>query len=225
MDGLIEIPARAARRRAAAGVLFAEDFDSPAAAARPPLARPIFTAAELDAARAAGFAEGRDIALAEAAAQHDAALDEAARALAARLAQLREDARHGAEQAATALARLLLDTLAALFPTLCARHGPAEAEAVLAALLPGLHGESELVLRANPRDIPPLRAALAAAAPALAERAEWIASEIAVPGDVALAWRHGSAARDIGAIWRDLAAALAPAGLTLPPIPEPTDAR
>ncbi len=224
MDGLFEIPARAPRP-AARGILFAEDFDAPAHQAAPAKQRPIFTAAELDATRAAAFAEGRDSGLAEAAAQHELALDTAAAALAGRLALLREDARAAAERAAAALARLLLDTLAALFPALCARHGPAEAEAVLRALLPGLGAEPSLNLRANPRDLPALQAALARAAPALAARASFSPSEIAAPGDIALAWNHGEATRDARALWDAVAAALAPAELALPPILEPLDVR
>ena len=224
MDGLFEIPARAPRP-APSGILFAEDFDAPAQQAAPPRQRPIFTAAELDATRETAFAEGRDSGLAEAAAQHEVALDAAAAALAGRLALLREDSRAAAERAAAAVARLLLDTLAALFPTLCARHGPAEAEAVLRALLPGLGGEAALSLRANPRDLPALQAALARAAPALAARASFVPSEIAAPGDIALAWNHGEATRDARALWDAVAAALAPAELALPPILEPLDVR
>lgn len=222
MDGLFEIPARAKPAAPGPRVLFAEDFDAPGPARAPARApappRPIFTAAERDSARAEGFAEGRDIGLAEAAVQHQDALDATAHALAGRLAVLREDARAAAEREAGTLARLLLGTLAALFPTLCARHGPTEAEAVLAAILPGLGVEAELTLRANPRDLPALRAGLDRHVPALGARAEIVPSEMAAPGDVALAWRHGTARRDARAIWNDIAAALAPAGLDLPPV-------
>ena len=42
-----------------------------------------------------------------------------------------------AEQSAEAIARLLLDSLAAAFPALCARYGEAEVRAIVRAVLPG----------------------------------------------------------------------------------------
>ena len=223
MDGLFEIPPRAAARPA--GVLFAEDFDTVPAPKPPSKPRPVFTAAELEAARAAAYAEGREIGLAEAAAQHDAALTEAARALAGKLVALRHDAAAAAERAAALVSQRLLDGLAALFPAACASLGPAEAAAVLAALLPGLGGEPALRLAANPRSLPALTAELARLDPALAARTTATPSEMLAPGDVTLAWTHGAAARDSRALWRALAAVLAPAGMVLPPLPEATDAR
>jgi flagellar biosynthesis/type III secretory pathway protein FliH len=226
MDGLFEIPARGPRAAAPAGVLFAEDFDLPHPEVAPPdAAPPGFTADDLAAAREAAFAEGRGLGLAEAVAQHEAALEAAAGSVAAQLATLRTEARAAADAAAHALAELLLQTLAALFPTLCARHGAAEANAVLAALLPGLGGEPDLILRANPSLLAGLRAELARLDPELAARTECIASEMAAPGDITLRWRHGSATRDAASLWRAVADALAPAGLHLAPLQETAHAR
>ena len=226
MDGLFDIPARGPRPAAPAGVLFAEDFDlpppAPPPAPEPP--RPVFTAEDLAAARAAGRAEGRDAGLVEASAQYDLALQTASRSLAAQLAMLRADARAAAERAARAVAQLLLDTIAALFPTLCARHGVAEADAVLRALLPGLGGEPALSLRANPRLLAGLRAELTRIDPELAARTTFVPSELAVPGDIALSWQHGGATRDAASLWDAVAEALAPAGLHLAPVVESADA-
>ena len=226
MDGVFDIPARGPHPAAPAGVLFAEDFDlpppAPPAAPEPP--RPMFTVDDLAAIREAARSEGRDAGLAEATAQYDLALQTASRSLAAQLAMLRADARAAAETAGRAVAQLLLDTIAALFPTLCARHGAAEAEAVLRALLPGLGGAPALSLRANPRLLAGLRAELARADPDLAARTEFIPSEIAVPGDIVLSWQHGGATRDAASLWDAVADALAPAGLHLAPIAETADA-
>ena len=214
----------------AAGILFAEDFDAPHSftphAFTPPAKpRPTCTAAELETARATAYAEGREIGFAEATTQHEAALTDATRALAGKLVALRHDAADAAERAATALARLFLDSLAALFPALCAQHGAAEAAAVLRAVLPGLGGEPGLRLSANPAILPGLAAELARLDPALAARTSLTPSEMLIPGDVILAWQHGTATRDAATLWHALAAALAPSGLMLPPLPESTDAR
>jgi flagellar assembly protein FliH len=225
MDGLFDIPAHAPRAAAPAGVLFAEDFDLPPdAAAQPEAIPPSFTAADLAAAREAAFAEGRDLGLAEAAAQHEAALEAAARAVAAELAALRHDARATAEAAALAVAQLLLDALAALFPTLCARHGPAEASAVLRALLPGVGDEPALRLCANPRVLPGLQVELARLDPALAARTEFVPSELAAPGDIDMSWQQGGASRNAAALWAAVADALAPTGLSLAATAETADA-
>lgn len=226
MDGLFDIPARVPRSAAPAGVLFAEDFDlPPPAAAEPEVIRPVFTTEELAAARDAAFAEGRDLGLAEAAAHHEVALEAASRSVAAQLAALRAEARTAAEAAAQGVAHLLLETLGALFPTLCARHGAAEAEAVLRVLLPGLGEEPALRLRANPRLLPGLHAELARLDPALAARTEFVPSEIAAPGDIEMSWQHGGASRDAASLWAAVADALAPASLHLVPIAETADAR
>jgi flagellar assembly protein FliH len=225
MDGLFDIPARPAGDKLPAGVLFAEDFDLPARPDEPAVIAPEFTAQELAAAREAGFAAGRDLGLAEAAVETEAALAVASRSVAAQITALGAEAQAAAEAAARAVAQLLLDTLAALFPTVCARHGAAEAEAVLRALVPGLATEPALALRANPRLLPGLRAELARLDPALAARTDFTPSELAAPGDIALAWQHGSAERSAAAMWAAVAGALAPAGLDLSPILEPTDVR
>ncbi len=226
MDGLFDIPARAAHPHAPAGVLFAEDFDlaEDARPAAPEVSRPTITADELAEVRATASAEGRELGFAEAAAEQEVALEAAARSVAAQLAALRTDARAGAEAAAHTVAQLLLEALAALFPTLCARHGAAEAQAVLRAILPGLGEEPALTLRANPRLLPALRAELARRDPELAARTTFVPSEIAAPGDIAMSWQHGSATRNAGSLWTAVADALGSAGLHLAPTAETIDA-
>ncbi|MBW4091838.1 MAG: hypothetical protein HIU82_12145 [Proteobacteria bacterium] len=226
MDGLFDIPAAAARSGAPAGVLFAEDFDLPEDAAPPvpEAARPCFTADELADVRATAYAEGRELGFAEAAGEHEVALETAARAVAAQLAALRTDAHAAAEAAAYTVAQLLLDSLGALFPTLCARHGAAEAQAVLRAILPGLGCEPALTLRANPRILPALRTELTRLDPELAGRTQFVPSEIAAIGDIAMSWQHGSATRDAAALWSAVADALGLAALHLAPLPETVDA-
>ena len=52
-------------------------------------------------------------------------------AIAEQFAAEREAAAARAEQSAEAIARLLLDSLAAIFPALCARYGDAEVRAIV----------------------------------------------------------------------------------------------
>ncbi len=222
MDGSFTLAPVRPRPVATRGlVLFDEEFDTTAAppGVGPEVMTPAFTAGELAAAREAARHEGRELGLAEAAAAQEVALDAAATSVAAQLAAARQEQRRHTEAAAAAVAGLLLDTLAALFPALCARHGGAEAEAVLRAVLPGLAGAPALTLRANPTLLGRLGAELARLDPDLAARTTLVASELAAPGDVALAWQHGQATREARALWNAVEAALAPAGF-LGPAPE-----
>ncbi len=204
-------------------VLFDEEFDSAAAPPGPgpdviapsPVSR-AFTAGELAEARETAWREGRALGLAEAAAVQEAALDAAAVSVAAQIATVREEQRRASEAAAAAVAGLLLETLAALFPALCARHGAAESEAVLRAVLPGLAGVPALTLRANPSLLGRLGAELTRLDPDLAARTTLVASELAAPGDIALAWQNGQANREARALWNAVEAALAPAGFLAP---------
>ncbi len=129
------------------------------------------------------------------------------------MAVLRHELRAHAEATAGALAGLLLDTLAALFPALCARHGPAEARAVVGALLPGLRWSPRSwcarALRRRPRWPRRSHESL----PDESGRVRVVTDPAMGPGDVRLRWHAGTAARDGAALWEEVAAALAPAGL------------
>ena len=228
MDGPFALAPPLPRRRepaAARGlVLFDEEFEAAPSTDQsegvaPIVDATIFTAADLAAACESSRREGRDLGFAEAAAAQEAALDAAATSVAAQIAALRDEQRRHTDSAAAAVAGLLLETLAALFPALCARHGAAEAAAVLRAVLPGLAGAPALTLRANPTLLDRLGAELARLDPDLAARTTLVASELAAPGDVALAWQHGQATREARALWNAVEAALAPAGF-LGPAPE-----
>lgn len=207
--------AAAGQRRA--GVLFAEDFDAPAApepeVIAPGSAPRGLTDADVAAARADAWAEGHGAGRAAAEAAAATALAGAVAALAREMTGLREELRASAETAADALARLLLDTLAALFPALSARHGAAEARAVVRALLPGLALEPDIVIRANPATAPALAEEVARALPDETGRVRVVPDPAMGPGDVRLRWHGGTAVRDGAALWEEIAAALAPAGL------------
>ncbi|MEO8716356.1 MAG: hypothetical protein ABI369_15225, partial [Acetobacteraceae bacterium] len=180
------------------------------------------TQVDLARVRADAWAEGRAAARTEAEAATEA-LAEAAASLTRETASLREALLVEAEDNAGAIARLLLDTLAALFPSLCARHGEAEARAVVRALLPGLSLEPDIVVRAAP---PICRALEGDIARLLADdpgRVRVLADPAMGPGDVRLRWQGGTGTRDGAALWAEVAAALSPAGLLSVRIKETAD--
>ncbi|HEY5302025.1 MAG TPA: hypothetical protein VIJ55_15215 [Acetobacteraceae bacterium] len=203
------------------GALFDEDFDLPP----PPDPEVIapsaggLTLADLAAARADAWAESRASAQAEATIATEA-LATAAAALAREVETLRAAMHADAEANADAIARLLLDTLAALFPALCARNGEAEARAVVRALLPGLSLEPEIVVRAHPTITPALAEQIARALPDDPDRVRVVADPSMGASDVRLRWRGGTGSRDGAALWEEVAAVLAPAGLLSARIPE-----
>lgn len=198
--------------------LFSEDFDRTAGEAEqePEIIAPVFTAAELEAARTDARNEGYEAGLAEAATRHEAALGQAAEALTVQLAAFRTDARQHAEQQATMAARLLLDTLAALFPALCAKHGPAEARALCVAILPGVLDEPRITLSVHSAWASLLVQHVEELDPQLAARTKVVATDTMSPGDVRIAWAHGAAGRDAAGLWQRVASVLVEAGVLTP---------
>lgn len=197
-------------------MFFDEDFDQPAAPpapAEPQIIEPVFSLADLDAARAQAAETSRTRALDEAAASAKAAAAEALRAIAASLVVAREDAAQIAEQSAEAVTRLLLDCFATAFPALSARHGPREAAAVLNCILPVLHHEPTIAVRVNPHEAANLGAEILALDPDLADRIRLVPTDAMAPGDVRVTWENGSAVRDAKAIWTQIEDVLAQAGL------------
>jgi flagellar biosynthesis/type III secretory pathway protein FliH len=195
------------------GALFEEDFDLPEIAPEPEVIEPAFSAAELASAREAAARKGHAAGLEEAAASDAAATRRAIESVASQLADARDTAGALAEQSADAIARLLLDSLAAAFPVLCARYGEAEVQAIVRAVLPALTQEQVITVRANPRTAPSLVREIGRLDPDLASRVQIAECDAMPPGDVRVAWRNGAAARDAAALWEQVAAILAPAGL------------
>ena len=193
--------------------LFAEDFD---VAAEPPdleVIEPVFSAAELAEAREAGWRDGHAAGLDEAADSDAAAARQSIEAIAAELATVRETTMSQAAQAAEAIARLLLDSLAAVLPTLCARHGEREVQAIVRAVLPALVQEPAVTIRVSARSAGSVSQQLAGFDPDLASRVHVVSCEALPVGDVRITWRNGAATRDAAALWQRVAATLMPAGL------------
>lgn len=201
------------RHPARMGVLFAEDFDAVAVAPEPEVIEPTFSATELTAAREEGWQDGHAAGLREMT-ECDAALArQALTAIAQQLSAEREAAATRAEAAAEAIARLLVDSLAASFPALCARYGDAEVRAIVRCVLPALTQETAITARAHPHTATALAQEIARLEPELAAHVQIIECDAMSPGDVRIAWRSGSAARDATSLWEQVAAVLVPAGL------------
>jgi flagellar biosynthesis/type III secretory pathway protein FliH len=201
-------------------VLFAEDFDrveqslpDPDPTPEPEVIEPAYTAADIAAARAQGFLDGHAEATTQAAISDQTALREALAAIARQLEAARDESAAIADASADAVARLLLKTLATLFPALCARHGEAELTAVLRVVLPALTEEPAITVRANPHDAPALTDEIARSDPDLAARIQLVPTDAMARGSVRIAWRHGTAVRDAAALWAQVADVLGQAGL------------
>jgi flagellar assembly protein FliH len=195
------------------GALFTDDFDLPDAAPEPEAIEPVFSAAEVANEREAAWRQGRASGLQEAAAADAAATRQAIESVAAQFAAARDAAAALAEQGADAIARLLLDSLAATFPVLCARYGEAEVQAIVRAVLPALTQEQAITVRVHPRTAPSIAHEISRLDPDLAARVQIAACDAMPRGDVRVAWRNGATGRHAAALWEQVAAILAPAGL------------
>ncbi len=206
-------------RRGGASILFEEDFDLPPRSGEPELEpepeviEPVFTVAEMEAARAAAWREADERARAEVAAATETVARTALAAVGTQLAQAVAEARAFAESSAEAITHLLLSALGAAFPALCARHGDAEVQAVLSKMLPALYNEPKVTIRVAPSAVSAVMDELGHLDPDLAEQMQVVPHEGLQPGDVRVAWRAGQAARDTVQLWQDIEAILAPAGL------------
>jgi flagellar assembly protein FliH len=208
------------------GVLFAEDFDdrSPPATAEPEpeepeIIEPVFTAEEVEAARAAGHADGLSAGLQQAEEAHRQALRVALQALAEELADAGAQARAVVEESAAALARTVLATLCAALPNLCARHGEAELRDVLRAVLPSLAHEPRVSVRVNPALLAAVTAEIETLGHELANVVALTPADTLLPGEVRIAWHHGVATRDTRSILTEIDEALGGIGLrdAIPP--------
>ena len=199
--------------RTAGVLLFDEDFDLPRPPPEPEVIQPVFTAAELNAARDEAARDSRDQALAEADASARLVTGRALTEIAAGMAAARSEAAAIAEQSAEAIARLLLDCFATAFPALSARHGPDEMAAVLRAILPALHHEPKIAVRINPRLMLPMTEEIQSLDADLKARVRLVPVETVPPGDVRVTWENGAAVREIGSLWTQIEDILAPAGL------------
>ncbi len=146
-----------------------------------------------------------------------AKLDQADNADAA-LARLRSDARvdlvlcdvvHnvGAVVRALAAERIAVPVVA------CGTGDDAEVRAIVRAVLPALTQQPTITVRAQPHTARALEQEFARLDPDLAAHVQAVDCDAMSPGDVRIAWHNGTATRDAAALWQQVAAVLAPAGL------------
>jgi flagellar biosynthesis/type III secretory pathway protein FliH len=200
-------------------VIFHEDFDRPKAWEPPPEptpAEPVYSAADLQMVRAEALRDGHAAGLAEADGVTAALARHALLTIAERLDTARVEATAIAEEAAEAVACLLMDAFAAAFPALCARHAETELRAIVRAVLPRLLEEPAITVRASPHVTDALTEEIASIDPDLLDRVRVIPTDAVPAGDVRIAWRAGNARRDTAGLWAEIENVLAPAGLLSP---------
>jgi hypothetical protein len=133
------------------GILYVEDFDATASRPEPedipqPPPEPapaVFSAEDVAAAHEAGRREGVQSALGDARLLQEQLQTAALQSLADALANARDALERVATRQAEGCARTTLALLCAAVPATMARHAPAELDAVIAALRPGLACEPE----------------------------------------------------------------------------------
>jgi flagellar biosynthesis/type III secretory pathway protein FliH len=196
-----------------AGALFTEDFDLPEAAPEPEVIEPVYSAGEVTTVREAAWRDGHASGLQEAISTDAGVTRQAVMGIAAQFAQESAAAAARAEQLAESIARLLFDSLAAIFPVMCVRYGDAEVRAIVRLVLPTLTQEPAITVRAHPRTATLLTQEIARLDVDLAARVQTVECDAMSPGDVRIAWHNGSATRDAAALWQQVADILVPAGL------------
>ena len=186
------------------GVLYAEDFDDDGSEpsgnglaaepgiVEPEIIEPVFTAADLEVARA----EGRLAGCAEAERGLAGGRNQLLGQLATSLTDAKASAAAVAEAAAEGTAHCILTALAACLPVLCERHGASELRALVRALLPALSQEPRVTVRLNPHMLPMVQAEIAALDAELAACVQLVPTDAVAPGDVRVNWADGSAVRD-----------------------------
>src|SRR4051794_28609624 len=136
-----------------AGILYAEDFDElppVPSAAEPDIeligAEPAITQADLEQACLAAVEQARVQWEQEAEHQRQRMLA----AIAGSVAAGRGDAMRHAAELAEGTVTAMLSTLAGALPMLCREHGPSQARALVAHLLPSLRAEPRISIRVHP---------------------------------------------------------------------------
>jgi flagellar biosynthesis/type III secretory pathway protein FliH len=196
--------------------IFQEDFDRPKDPDPPPAAtprEPVYSAADLQMARAEALREGHAAGLAEADGVTAALTRHALMTISESLDATRAEATRIAEDAAESIAHLVMDAFAAAFPALCARHAETELRAIVRSVLPRLHTEPVITVRASPHVTDALTEEITAVDPDLLDRVRIIPTDSVPQGDVRIAWQAGNARRDTAGLWAEIENVLAPAGL------------
>ena len=188
-------------------VLFAEDFDTFSAALPavvPEVISPSFTLADLQAARETAHQLGLAAGRVEAEQAVTNRVRKAMEQVMAALGAMDEKRLRDAETMAEALAATILAAISAALPTLCARHGEAEARAMVASILPGLTQTQTVHLRAHSSVLPGVLAQLQALRAPQMPSIDAQADDALTPGDITMTWQDGAATRSAGRICAEI---------------------
>ena len=196
--------------------LFDRSFDLPDAprhlqrkVAPPP--EPTFSEAEVDAARATGFADGRAQALDEAAQSIEARAAAALQTLASAIGEALKSREHAAEAAQ----RRALETIRAIMhkavPALCRTAPLLELETLVSECVREAFDEPRIVLRVADGVFDAMQQRLAAitGAAAFAGKVVLLADDSLDLADARVEWAEGGAERDTKRLLRDIDGALA----------------
>ena len=211
-------------REAAAYFPFIEDFDDDLPLAdvvgevdepdeSEPFAPPVVNSEEIAGLRDAAYAEGRRDERDAIATEQAATLERTLASVLRKLDDASREASAVAETAAEETTRLVLRVLGAMMPALCARHGGADAAALVRAVVPALVNEPSVTIRVGPHVRDAVKLELARVAPEWSERIKLVATDAMASGDVRIAWENGTASRGVADLWTEVVARLAPLGL------------
>jgi flagellar biosynthesis/type III secretory pathway protein FliH len=197
-------------------LLFDEDFDVPSPSGseqEPEVIEPLYTLAELKAAREDAAREGREAALSELDGSATTAANRALTSIAEQIALARTESVSVSEQSSEAITRLLLTCFATAFPALSARHGASEAAALVREILPALQNEPKISVRVNPHIVAAITQEMQAFDADLAARVRLVPTDALGLGDARVTWDSGTAMRNTESLWKQIEDILAQAGL------------
>ena len=215
-DGMLHRAGETARSDNIFGILYAEDFDEPApgiaaAAQEAPPPAPAITPSDVQDACANAVRAAR----LEWQASQDQMRLAALTSLSAALTEVRE----AGEQAALAITEetvgALLSMLSGVLPHFCREHGPAEARALAARLLPTIRSSTRIMVRVHPELVQSMQREVGSLEPEVAATIDVVAAPLE-PGDVKVNWENGSLSRDTRQIMQAINDALSQVGLNLP---------
>lgn len=186
---------------------FGNSFDAPEGRM---VAAKDFTLADIERARAEGFAEGKEAGLAKAKASQSQMEAEALANATAALPAIAESLgmmRTGLENDAIALVKRVLDKVV---PFYAKTQGLAEIEALVRECLTHVYDEPRIVVRAHESVIEPLTQKVdgMVASAGFTGKLVLFGDETLAPSDCRVEWADGGAERDIEHVWQNVEEAL-----------------
>lgn len=169
-------------------------------------AAPKFSEEDMEAARAEGFAAGRENGHCDAMQTIEQQASEALSAIAGQLTGLSQAQAQANERQAREALETALTIVRKLFPRLAAQHGLAEIEAVVSDCLARLRDEPRIVIRVADSllDRVEERVNRLVEQAGFEGKIVFLSQEELNPGDVRVEWADGGAERNAHQQWRDI---------------------